>query len=560
GSAVGLTGNGGSSGSYPSPESRLAASMIGGGPVAQALMGAPNPYMGSGSGGLIGAAGDRLGALKGGAQAAVSAAVGAGTGGIGFLAGAAAASKGASFGALALGGQTASTLGGRSAGRGFSAGAGLGMLRRTMSGRSGLTRTTRRTADGGSDPTTPTGGSTPTAPTSGRRRQSSASFRQALNATTSGQGGSGSPPALGPVQSIAAGQTADLSNWTPGGATQVRDTAAGLAAAPAEVQQGAYNLMQASHDVAGEWADDGQSPALDDGILDPAFAEAVTERAPAAARAFTVGQAKAGIPPEQQVRRSEVIALGAAGSRTIPARQVQRSFARAIRDTGGGGDFGAALQDQLGTGPEAVFGEKASQAVQAAAQMQQNGLGNDLGRQLAETVQEDLGRYPSVSPQQFRDRRLGRMRQWDRATGDPARTDDMVESLIGLGAFGPATVHDAPRLKQPGRTPTATKVTAPTPQPTASPAPDAEHVTPEGQAYDPALFEDLRAWRKAEADGMDKAAFHVFTDATLGRIAAAQPRTRDELLAVKGVGPKKLDQFGQAVLDITRKQPKEDAS
>ena len=73
--------------------------------------------------------------------------------------------------------------------------------------------------------------------------------------------------------------------------------------------------------------------------------------------------------------------------------------------------------------------------------------------------------------------------------------------------------------------------------------------------YDPALFEQLRTWRREEAGRQGKAAFHVFPDATLQRIAAARPQTEEELLAVKGVGPKKLASFGQGVLGVTRDKP-----
>ncbi len=57
---------------------------------------------------------------------------------------------------------------------------------------------------------------------------------------------------------------------------------------------------------------------------------------------------------------------------------------------------------------------------------------------------------------------------------------------------------------------------------------------------------------------MGKSAFHVFTEATLQNIAAARPTTPEELLAVKGVGPKKLAQFGPAVLGITQGEPQEE--
>jgi hypothetical protein len=334
------------------------------------------------------------------------------------------------------------------------------------------------------------------------------------------------------------------------------------------VQQSAYDLMQASHDVAGQWAAAGQSPSLDDGTLDPRFAEAVTQQAPAAARALTVGQAKAGIPAGQQVRLADAVALGAASPQTLPARQVQRGFARAVKALGQGGDFASAFQHQVGLSPQAALGDQAGQAAQVAAQMQQSRLANDLGRQLVETVQDDLGRTPGLSAQQFRDRHLGRMGYWDRATGDPETTDQAVESLIGLGALGPATAYRLPALKQPGPRTTLASVRAaqtatpssqpPTPMPNTQPTPTFS--TPSTSTYDPTLYEQLRTWRAQQAGQLGKAAFHVFTDATLQRIAAAQPQTREELLAVKGVGPKKLDQFGPSVLDLTRTPPKEDAS
>ncbi len=72
------------------------------------------------------------------------------------------------------------------------------------------------------------------------------------------------------------------------------------------------------------------------------------------------------------------------------------------------------------------------------------------------------------------------------------------------------------------------------------------------------LLDQLRTWRREEADRLGKAAFHVFPDATLDRIAAARPQTEAELLAVKGVGPKKITQFGQGVLDLTRDTAEEE--
>jgi len=88
------------------------------------------------------------------------------------------------------------------------------------------------------------------------------------------------------------------------------------------------------------------------------------------------------------------------------------------------------------------------------------------------------------------------------------------------------------------------------PRPPRKPA--AQPPSPEQAQYDPALFEQLRTWRLGAAEQAGQKAFYVFPNATLKRIAAARPQTMDELGAVKGIGPAKLRQYGQAVLDITR--------
>ncbi len=66
------------------------------------------------------------------------------------------------------------------------------------------------------------------------------------------------------------------------------------------------------------------------------------------------------------------------------------------------------------------------------------------------------------------------------------------------------------------------------------------------------LFERLRAWRAATARELGAPAYIVFGDATLRGIALTEPRTLDDLAQISGVGAKKLEQFGDAVLAIVR--------
>jgi ATP-dependent DNA helicase RecQ len=62
------------------------------------------------------------------------------------------------------------------------------------------------------------------------------------------------------------------------------------------------------------------------------------------------------------------------------------------------------------------------------------------------------------------------------------------------------------------------------------------------------LFERLRTLRKRLADEAGVPAYIVFSDATLKAIAEMRPASEQDLLAVPGVGPAKLERYGSAFL------------
>ena len=64
-------------------------------------------------------------------------------------------------------------------------------------------------------------------------------------------------------------------------------------------------------------------------------------------------------------------------------------------------------------------------------------------------------------------------------------------------------------------------------------------------SYDEELFERLRVWRKERADEESVPAFVVFTDATLQLIAELRPTSAAGLLRISGVGPAKLERYGE---------------
>ncbi len=67
---------------------------------------------------------------------------------------------------------------------------------------------------------------------------------------------------------------------------------------------------------------------------------------------------------------------------------------------------------------------------------------------------------------------------------------------------------------------------------------------------DAELFAHLRTWRAATAKEHGVPAFVVFPDATLQAIALARPDSLDALRGISGVGDKKRDTYGAALLEV----------
>src|SRR5450432_2226967 len=66
------------------------------------------------------------------------------------------------------------------------------------------------------------------------------------------------------------------------------------------------------------------------------------------------------------------------------------------------------------------------------------------------------------------------------------------------------------------------------------------------------FFGRLKALRKTLAAVRGVPAYVVFSDATLLRIAEERPRSGQALLGISGIGPKKLELYGDALLDLLR--------
>ncbi|MEO5336619.1 MAG: HRDC domain-containing protein, partial [Magnetospirillum sp. WYHS-4] len=67
---------------------------------------------------------------------------------------------------------------------------------------------------------------------------------------------------------------------------------------------------------------------------------------------------------------------------------------------------------------------------------------------------------------------------------------------------------------------------------------------------DRGLFEALRAKRLALAREQGVPPYVIFHDSTLLEMAAARPRSLDDLGRLNGVGSAKLQRYGKAFLDV----------
>jgi ATP-dependent DNA helicase RecQ len=67
---------------------------------------------------------------------------------------------------------------------------------------------------------------------------------------------------------------------------------------------------------------------------------------------------------------------------------------------------------------------------------------------------------------------------------------------------------------------------------------------------DHALFEELREWRKREADSRGVPPFVILGDATLRHLAAVRPSSLDRMHSISGIGETRLATLGPALLSL----------
>ncbi|MEN6406003.1 MAG: ATP-dependent DNA helicase RecQ [Thermoguttaceae bacterium] len=73
----------------------------------------------------------------------------------------------------------------------------------------------------------------------------------------------------------------------------------------------------------------------------------------------------------------------------------------------------------------------------------------------------------------------------------------------------------------------------------------------------PDVLEKLKQWRAHMADEAGVPRYVILNNATLTELAARRPQTREQLLAVKGIGPVRAERFGNDLLAITSTSEKD---
>ena len=111
---------------------------------------------------------------------------------------------------------------------------------------------------------------------------------------------------------------------------------------------------------------------------------------------------------------------------------------------------------------------------------------------------------------------------------------EMVLDAAGPDSLRPDEVSAAPNL------------------PVGPPRQSGDSASPSPQPVDEDLLAALRNWRAERAKDLGVPAYSLLANRSLEGIAATRPRSEEELLEVHGVGPAKLERYGEEVLELVR--------
>jgi len=144
---------------------------------------------------------------------------------------------------------------------------------------------------------------------------------------------------------------------------------------------------------------------------------------------------------------------------------------------------------------------------------------------------------------------------------DEAAWRDVFRQLVALGyvevdhgAYGALRLTAASRPVLKGEQPVQMRRTAPRIRRTKRSRTTANALGPSvgahGAGDEATRYDRLKAWRLAEARRQAVPAYVILHDATLAEIARCEPRDLDALGEIPGIGARKLERYGAALLEV----------
>ena len=140
---------------------------------------------------------------------------------------------------------------------------------------------------------------------------------------------------------------------------------------------------------------------------------------------------------------------------------------------------------------------------------------------------------------------------------DEAMWRNVFRQLVALGYARPEEIHGSLQLTDASRPVLKGEVSVEMRRAVVvkgrkekSVKPQRGAVTATGAQPNVALLDKLKSWRYVEAQSQSVPAFVIFHDSTLAGIAAGNPKTLDDLSEISGIGAKKLERYGEAILEL----------
>ncbi|MGD9100696.1 MAG: RecQ family ATP-dependent DNA helicase [Anaerolineae bacterium] len=156
--------------------------------------------------------------------------------------------------------------------------------------------------------------------------------------------------------------------------------------------------------------------------------------------------------------------------------------------------------------------------------------------------------------------------QWNAlAFRSQSAVEGLVNRLVGAELLRPRQLHHGgavleltqagrAALQDPSRLAPLVKSPAP-PSAPGKPAQAEEEIGP----VDEALYKRLRTWRKEAAQAAGVPPYVVAHNALLQHIAAVRPQNKAELAAIKGIGSRRLAQYGATILALVKERDADNA-